>query len=69
MTVDAVMPLVAISVIAWVMIGLPILLVAGVGVAYLLGRRRTTEDIERSQQASESDVSGPRGPTGRLPGA
>ena len=68
MTVDAVMPLVAISVIAWVMIGLPILLVPGVGVAYLLGRRRTTEDIERSQQASRSDPGGPRGPTGRLPG-
>src|SRR5215217_2662234 len=54
MTVDAVMPLVAISVLAWVMIGLPILLVAGTGIAYLLGRRRTPEDIERAQQASGS---------------
>jgi cytochrome c-type biogenesis protein CcmH/NrfF len=69
MIADAIMPLVAIAVLAWVMIGLPILLVVGAGIAYLLGRRRTTEDIERSQQASESDVSGPRGPTGRLPGA
>jgi len=69
MTVAAVMPLVAISVLAWVMIGLPILLVAGAGIAYLLGRRRTPEDIERAQQASGSDAGGPRGPTGRLPGA
>ena len=69
MTVDAVMPLVAISVLAWVMIGLPILLVLGVGISYLLGRRRTTEDIERAQQASESDAGGPGGPTGRAPGA
>jgi hypothetical protein len=69
MTVDAVTPLVAVSVLAWFMIGLPILIVLGVGIAYLMGRRRTTEDIERAQQASGSDAGGPSGPTGRLPGA
>jgi hypothetical protein len=69
MTADAVMPLVAISVLAWVMIGLPILLLLVVAIAYLTGRRRTTEDIERAEQASSSDAVGPHGPTGRSPGA
>ena len=69
MVLDAVMPPVAISVLAWFMIGLPILLLLGVGIAYLLGRRRTTEDIERAQQASESEAGGPGGPTRRAPGA
>ena len=69
MTVAAVTPLLAISVLAWAMIGLPILLVLGVGIAYLTGRRRTTEDIERAEQASRSDAGGPAGPTGRSPGA
>jgi hypothetical protein len=69
MILDAVMPPVAISVLAWVMIGLPILLLLGVGIAYLMGRRRTTEEIERAEQASSSDAVGPHGPTGRSPGA
>ena len=60
---------VAVSVLAWIMIVLPVLLVLGVGVAYLLGRRRTTEDVERAEQARHSDASGPSGPTGRSPGA
>jgi hypothetical protein len=49
MTAAATMPLVAVSVLAWVMIGLPIILVVGVGVAYFLGRgRQSTEEIERA---------------------
>jgi hypothetical protein len=63
------MAVVAISVLAWVMIGLPIILVVGAGVAYLLGRSRRVADVERAKQASDSDASGPAGPTGRLPGA
>ena len=51
------------------MIVLPVVLVVGVGVAYLLGRRQTTRDIEREEQAARSDASRPSGPTGRLPGA
>jgi hypothetical protein len=69
MTAAAAMPLVAISVLAWIMIGLPILLVLGVGIAFLVGRRSTTEDIERAEQAAGSDATGPSGPTGRFPGA
>jgi hypothetical protein len=69
MPVAAVTPVLAISVLAWVMIGLPIVLVLGVGIAYLMGRRRTTEDIERTEQAASSDAGGPTGPTGRHPGA
>jgi membrane protein DedA with SNARE-associated domain len=69
MTAAATMPLVAVSVLAWVMIALPIVLVVGVGVAYLLGRRQGPEEVERAQQAAESDAPGPSGPTGRLPGA
>jgi len=69
MTVDAVTPLVAISVLAWVMIGLPIVIVVGVGIAWLTGHRRSAEDVERAEQASRSDAGGPTGPTGRLPGA
>ena len=70
MTVAATMPLVAVSILAWVMIVLPIVLVVGVGVAYLLGRGRSTEEeIERAQQPAESDPPGPTGPTGRMPGA
>jgi hypothetical protein len=52
------------------MIGLPIILVVGVGVAYFLGRgRQSTEEIERAHEAAESDAPGPTGPTGRFPGA
>jgi hypothetical protein len=70
MTAAAAMPLVAVSVLAWVMIGLPIILVVGVGVAYFLGRgRQSTEEIERAHEAAESDAPGPTGPTGRFPGA
>jgi len=68
-TVAAIMPLVAVSVLAWVMIGLPILLVIGAGVAYFLGRRPGTEEIERAQEAADADAPGPTGPTGRFPGA
>jgi hypothetical protein len=69
MTVAATMPLVAVSVLAWAMIGLPIVLAVGVGVAHLLGPRRSTAEAERAQQAADSDAPGPAGPTGRLPGA
>jgi hypothetical protein len=68
MTLVAATPI-AVSVLAWVMIVLPIVLIAGVGIAWLLGRRRTTQDIERAERAADSDASGPSGPTGRLPGA
>ena len=69
MTVAATMPVVAVSVLVWVMIGLPTALAVGVGVAYLLGRWQSTEGVERAHQAADSDAPGPAGPTGRLPGA
>jgi hypothetical protein len=67
--IAAATPLLAVSILAWVMIVLPIVLVVGVGVAYLLGRRRSSADIERVERASSSDAQGPTGPTGRSPGA
>jgi Flp pilus assembly protein TadB len=69
MPVAAVTPVLAISVLAWVMIGLPIILVLVVAVMYLRRPKRSTEEIERAQRASGSDAQGPGGPTGRLPGA
>jgi hypothetical protein len=69
MTAEALMPLVAISALEWVMNGLSIILVAGVGIAYLIGRRRTSEGMEGAPQASNSHARVTAGPTYRLPGA
>ena len=41
MTLEAAMPLVAVAVLVWVMIVLPIVLLLGVGIAYLLNRGRS----------------------------
>jgi hypothetical protein len=68
MPVAAVTPVLAISVLAWVMIGLPIILAVIVAVMYLRRPKQSIEEIERAQQASRSGVHGPRGPTGRTPG-
>jgi type II secretory pathway component PulM len=55
MTTDAAAPLVAVSVLAWVMIVLPVVLILIVAVMYILRGRPTTEEIERAQQASRTD--------------
>jgi type II secretory pathway component PulM len=55
MTTDAAAPFVAVSVLAWVMIVLPIVLILIVAVMYILRGRPTTEEIERAQQASRTD--------------
>ena len=68
MPVTAVTPVLAISVLAWVMIGLPIILAVIIAVMYLRRPKQSTDEIERAQQASRSGVHGPRGPTGRTPG-
>ena len=62
---------IAISVLAWVMIGLPIILVLVVSMAALTGRRRSTEEIERAEQAASAEERPSSDPTGRsrLPGA
>ena len=41
MTLEAAMPLVAVSVLVWIMIVLPIVLLAGIGIAYLVNRGRS----------------------------
>jgi hypothetical protein len=69
MPVAAVTPVLAISVLAWVMIGLPIILALIVAVMYLKRPKRSAEEIERVRQAEASDAPGPSGPTGRVPGA
>jgi hypothetical protein len=67
MAVAAFTPILAVYVLAWVMIGLPIILVLVVAVVYLRRPKRSTEEIERAQQASRSDPHGPGGPSGGLP--
>jgi hypothetical protein len=69
MTLDAAMPLVAVSVLAWVMIGLPIVLAVVVAVMYFLRRRPTDKEIEDAHQASEANTAGPADVERRLPGA
>ena len=69
MPVDAVTPVLAVAVLAWVMIGLPIILVLVAAVMYLMKPKRSTEEIERAEQASDSGAPRPGGPTGRSPGA
>ena len=68
MTLEAAVPLVAVSVLVWVMIVLPIVLLAGIGIAYLVGRRRTADEIRTTQDAARADAPGPddveRGPPG-----
>ena len=59
------MPLVAVSVLVWVMIVLPIVLLAGIGIAYLVGRGRTADEIRLAQD----DSPGPDDVDRRLPGA
>jgi hypothetical protein len=68
MPVAALTPVVAISVLAWVMIGLPIILLPIVVVMYLRRPKRSAEEIERAEQARRDSL-GPGGPTGRMPGA
>ena len=68
MPVAAVTPVLAISVLAWVMIGLPIILAVIIAVMYLRRPKQSIDEIERAQQASRSGVHGPQGPTGRTPG-
>jgi ABC-type sugar transport system permease subunit len=41
MTLETAAPLVAVSVLVWVMIVLPIVLLAGIGIAYLVNRGRS----------------------------
>jgi hypothetical protein len=67
MPVAAFTPIPAVYVLAWVMIGLPIILALVVAVMYLRRPKRSTEEIERAQQASRSDPGGPGGPSGGLP--
>ena len=69
MTVEAATPLVAVSVLAWVMIALPILLLLGIGIAYVAGRRRSAGEVRTSRQAAEADGPGPDDVDRRLPGA
>lgn len=69
MTVEAAMPLVAVSVLAWVMIVLPIVLLLGIGIAYLAGRRQSADQMQTSRQAAEADAPGPDDADRRLPGA
>jgi hypothetical protein len=68
MTLEADMPLIAVSVLAWVMIVLPILLFLGIGIAYLVGRRRSADEIETTRDAGMAHAPGPddvdRGPPG-----
>ena len=55
MSLDAASLLLAVSVLAWVMIVLPVVLLLIVGVMYLVRGKPTTEEIERGQQASRTD--------------
>jgi uncharacterized membrane protein len=55
MTLDSAAPLVAVSVFAWVMIVLPVVLLLIVAAMYIVRGRPTTEEIERAQQASRTD--------------
>jgi hypothetical protein len=68
MTLEAAMSLVAVSVLVWVMIVLPIVLLLGIGIAYLMGRRRTPDEIRTARDAGQADAAGPddveRGPPG-----
>ena len=68
MTLEAAAPLVAVAVLAWTMIVLPIVLLLGIGIAYLVGRRRTPDEIRTSREAARADAPGPddvdRGPPG-----
>jgi hypothetical protein len=68
MTLEAAMPLIAVSFIAWVMIVLPILLFLGIGIAYLAGRRRSADEIQTTRDAGLANAPGPddvdRGPPG-----
>jgi hypothetical protein len=68
MTLLAAMTPVALAVLAWVMIVLPIVLLLGVGIAYLVGRRRSAEEIRMARAAAQADARGPddveRGPPG-----
>lgn len=68
MTLEAAMPLIAVSVLAWVMIALPILLLLGIGIAYLAGRRRSADEIQATRDAGMANAPGPddidRGPPG-----
>jgi hypothetical protein len=68
MSLAATTPLLAVSVLAWFMIGLPIILALVVAVMYIRRPKQSAEEIERAQQASRSDPPGPGGPTGRFPG-
>jgi hypothetical protein len=69
MTLAAAMPPVAVSVLAWVMIVLPIVLLAGIGIAYLMGRRRTADEIRTTRGAAQGDSPGPDDAERRPPGA
>jgi cytochrome c-type biogenesis protein CcmH/NrfF len=66
MTLDADAPLIAVSVFAWVMIVLPVVLLLIAAVLYFVRGRPTTEDIERAQQASRADTADAER---KLPGA
>ena len=70
MPAAAVSPVLGISVLAWVMIGLPIILVLSAAVSYLIRPRRSTEEVERAEQASSAEAPRSYDPTGRdrLPG-
>ena len=69
MTLEAAMPLVAVSVLAWIMIVLPIVLLLGVGIAYLMGRRQTADEISTTWEAEQADATGPDDAELRPPGA
>ena len=68
MTLEAAVPLIAVSVLVWVMIVLPIVLLLGIAIAYLMGRRRTAEEIRTARDAGQANAEGPddveRGPPG-----
>jgi flagellar basal body-associated protein FliL len=55
MTLDASAPFLAVSVLAWVMIVLPIVLLLIAAVMYFVRGRPTTDEIERGQRASGAD--------------
>ena len=67
MLVAALTPVIAISVLAWFMIGLPIILLLVLAVMYVRRPKPSTEEIERAEQARRDSLSS-GGPTGRLPG-
>ena len=70
MPVAAVTPVLAVSFLAWVMIVLPIILILIAAVSYLIRPRRSTEEVERAEQASSAEAPRSYDPTGRdrLPG-